>query len=72
MSRMKVHLAVSCKSAFGTGTLTTTLCGNMSGKSLDGINSTSDRAAVTCAHCRMILNWPEHWRHRKFISKDTA
>lgn len=63
---VKIHLAVSGKGAFG-GTITTTLCGRMNKKSDDGMNSTGDRAVVDCAHCLRILEWPEHWRYRKYV-----
>ncbi|NJM10601.1 MAG: hypothetical protein HC889_00610 [Synechococcaceae cyanobacterium SM1_2_3] len=63
---MKTHLAVVGKSAFGA-TLTTTLCGRMSGKSTDGMNSDESRAAVTCKHCQAILKDANHWRFRKYL-----
>jgi hypothetical protein len=62
---MKTHLAVSKVSPFG-GTLTTTLCGNMSGKSVDGMNS-GEGHSVTCKNCLKIMADKKHWRYRKYL-----
>jgi hypothetical protein len=63
---MKTHFAIQTKGAFGS-TLTTTLCGRMNAKSADGMNSTTDRAEVTCAFCQAIFTDKSNWRHRKFL-----
>lgn len=63
---MKTHLAVQTKAVFG-GTMTTTLCGRMSSKSEDGMNS-GEREEVTCEHCKSILTNPKNWRYRKYLA----
>ena len=65
---MKTHLAVSLDRVDGS-TLTTTLCGRMNAQSEDGMNSTEDRAKVTCAFCRHIILSPTYWRHRKYLNR---
>lgn len=64
---MRVHIAVSGPSAFGW-TLNTTLCGNMSGQSPDGMNS-AGLQECTCKNCLKIFANAKHWRHRKYLTK---
>lgn len=51
----KVHMAKVVERRNGA-LLTTTVCGRMSGKAQDGINSTDDRAKVTCKFCLRALS----------------
>lgn len=54
---IKVHMAKVVERR--NGLLTTTLCGRMSSKSQDGINSTDDPAKVTCKFCLRALSEPQ-------------
>ena len=51
----KVHMYRQVERPNGA-ILTTTLCGRMSGKGADGINSTDKRAEVTCKFCLATLS----------------
>lgn len=70
---MKTHLSISYTSkAFGPDChITSTLCGRESGKAEDGNNSEPDAAEVDCKLCLSIMADPKHWRHRKYISKES-
>ena len=50
----KVHMFRQVERPNGA-ILTTTLCGRMSAKGADAINSTDDRAEVTCKFCLRAL-----------------
>jgi hypothetical protein len=51
---MKTHYAIQRANRFG-GFTVTTLCRRMNKASTDGINSTTDAAAVTCGFCKPLL-----------------
>lgn len=59
--QFKVHLAKQVERRNGA-VLTTTACGRMSNQCADGINSTDDRAKVTCKFCLRALSTNEGGR----------
>lgn len=69
---MKVHLAFSVRGFTPDSTITGHVCGREHRNNDCENNVTTDHAAVTCKLCLAVIADPTHWRHKKYVARQTC